>query len=220
MSYFKNFDRIIYQYPDNVQRIMTDLSVRPMIRKEILANSVNFEFYNVTEGEAPDHISNKFYGDPTFHWVIMLANNIINFYGDWPLDLQQFNEYIYQKYKTVLDSDGTTITLTRNQTITYTQFAGSPDNDFTEFLDGTTVRMKPHHFVTSGTSKLEFSYDAIVNNTNLVDAHGNSESYDTTTPVSIYDYESNLNEAKRNIIIPKKIVVDRIVSEIRDILND
>lgn len=218
MSYFKNFDRIIYQYPDNVQRIITDLSVRPMIRKEILSNSVNFEFYNVAEGEAPDHISNKFYGDPTYHWVIMLANDIVNFYGDWPLDLSQFNEYIYQKYKTVLDSDGSIVTLTRSQSITYTQFAGSPDNDFTEFLDGTTVRMKPHHFITS--DKVQFSYDAIVNNTNLVDAHGNSEIYDTTTPVSIYDYESNLNEEKRKIIIPKKIIVDRIVSEIRDILND
>ena len=48
----------------------------------------------------------------------------------------------------------------------------------------------------------------------------NTQTFPTVTPVSIYTYESDLNEEKRNIIIPKKTVIDKIVGEIGDILND
>ena len=109
MSYFKNFDRILYQFPDNVQRIVTDISVRPKIRTEVLANSSNYEFYSIEEGETPDAVSQKRYGDPTFHWAIMLANDVVNIYTDWPKDFSQFEDYIYEKYKTVLDSDGSSV---------------------------------------------------------------------------------------------------------------
>lgn len=218
MSYFKNFDRILYQFPDNVQRIITDLSVRPKIRTEVLTNSSNYEFYNIEEGETPDAVAQKRYGDPTLHWAIMLSNDVVNLYTDWPKDFTQFEDYIYEKYKGVVDSDGSSVTLTKSQTITYTQFAGSPINDFTSLLDDTTVRMKPHHFIAE--NKVEYAYDSIVNNTNSLDAHGNNQSFPTVTPVSIYTYESDLNEEKRNIIIPRKSVIDKIVSEIGDLLND
>lgn len=218
MSYFTNFDRILYQFPDNVQRIVTDLSIRPKIRNEILTNTFNYEFYSIPEGETPDATSQKYYGDSTLHWAIMLANDILNIYTDWPKDFTQFEDFIFQKYKNVVDSDGSSVTLTKDQTITYTQFAGSPTNDFTSLLDGTTVRMKPHHFIDA--NKIEYAYDSIVNNTNSIDAHGNTQTFPTVTPVSIYTYESDLNEEKRNIIIPKKSIIDKIVSEIGDILND
>jgi hypothetical protein len=78
--------------------------------------------------------------------------------------------------------------------------------------------MKPHHFIAE--NKVEYAYDSIVNNTNSLDAHGNSQSFPTVTPVSIYTYESDLNETKRNIIIPRKSVIDKIVSELGDLLND
>jgi len=47
--------------------------------------SVYFNKYAVTDSDRLDTISDKFYKDPNFDWVIALTNNILNVHFDWPL---------------------------------------------------------------------------------------------------------------------------------------
>ena len=43
-------------------------------------------------------IAHKYYGDATYHWVIILVNNITDRYHQWPLSYIQFNKYVSEKY--------------------------------------------------------------------------------------------------------------------------
>ena len=71
---------------------------RPKLREDV-ANAVTaFEYYQIKDGERPDQIAQKYYGDPELDWVILLTNNIINLNNDWPLDNNSFYNYLIDKY--------------------------------------------------------------------------------------------------------------------------
>ena len=217
MSYFKNFQRLVYQFPDDIKRVITDLSIRPKFRDDILENANNFEFYNVNDGDTPEIIAYEQYGDENMHWAILIANNVMSIYNDWVKDQAQFQEFLFQKYKTQTDSDGATVTLSRIGVTEFVQFVGTTGNDFSSYVTGTTVKTKPSHF--EDTNKVYYSYDSIVNNGSGKDAFGNGISYPTVSPVSIETVEDRLNEEKRSIIIPTAEVIEKMRKEIKEYVN-
>ena len=217
MSYFKNFQRLVYQFPDDIKRVITDLSIRPKFRDDILENANNFELYNVNDGDTPEIIAYEQYGDENMHWAILIANNVMSIYNDWVKDQSQFQEFLFQKYKTQTDSDGATVTLSRIGVTEFVQFVGTTGNDFSSYVTGTTVKTKPSHF--EDTNKVYYSYDSIVNNGSGKDAFGNGISYPTVSPVSIETVEDRLNEEKRSIIIPTAQVIEKMRKEIKEYVN-
>ena len=48
------------------------------LRPDIFQELAFFEKYQIQGNDRPDNVAEDFYGDPTFDWVILLANNIIN----------------------------------------------------------------------------------------------------------------------------------------------
>lgn len=217
MAYFENIRSVIYQFPDNVQRVVNDLSIKPRFRDIVLENTVNFEVYTVNDGDTPETIAFNEYNDVNMHWAIMIANDITSIYTDWPKSQGQFSEYMFQKYKSQTDSDGTAVTLTRDQVTQFIQFKGTSGNDYTGFVDGTSVVLRPKHFID--TDKNIYTYDSIVNNSDAKDAFGRTVTYPTVTPVSIEDDEIAENEAKREIIIPKRRIIDLALKELEESLN-
>ena len=94
MSYFQNFQRLVYQFPDDIKRVITDLSIRPKFRDNVLENANNFEFYNCNDGDTPEIIAYEQYGDSNMHWAILIANNVMSIYNDWVKDQAQFKEFL------------------------------------------------------------------------------------------------------------------------------
>ena len=215
--YFKQYNRIVYEFSDGVKRVMTDMSIRPKMRDEITTNSDNFKFYSIKDGDTPENLAYDYYSDTGKHWAIMLANNIMSIYNDWPRDQQQQDEFLFQKYKVQTDSDGVSQTLTKVQVMEFIQFVGTTGNNFKSSVTGTSVVTKPRHFIDA--NKKEYSYDSIVNNTTGKDANGIGITYPTVAPVSIQTHEEELNETKRNIIIPTSKVVDKLIDEIQEYIN-
>ena len=84
-------------------KIVTNLMRRVGLRTKVKTNTMLFDTYSLREGETPEIIAHKLYGDPELHWIIMLVNNIIDRYHDWPMSTNQFNSYLNQKY---VDADG------------------------------------------------------------------------------------------------------------------
>ena len=70
---------------------------RYKVRDEVFSNAVLFKKYSIKDGERPDALAEKAYGDPFYDWVILLVNNMVNVQYDWPMTN-------YQVYK-VLDSE-------------------------------------------------------------------------------------------------------------------
>jgi len=103
--YFDNFPTIPYDSELTGQfKDVKNLLRRVGIRAKVRANTLLFDTYDVRNGETPESLAFKLYGDAELHWVIMLVNNITDRYHDWPMTEAQFLQFIKDKYENI---DGT-----------------------------------------------------------------------------------------------------------------
>ena len=99
MKYFNQFPGIDYDLKgDGNRTIVTDIFRRVKARSKIVNNVSAFDKYDVQEGEKPEDVAYKMYGDSDYFWVITLVNNIVNRYYDWPLDEYNFQQFVADKY--------------------------------------------------------------------------------------------------------------------------
>ena len=102
--YFGSFPVIPYDSKGDLEfKDVTNLLRRVGIRTKLKSNALLYDTYNVKEGETPEMIAHKLYGDSELHFVIMLINDITDRYHQWPMSLPQFQEFINDKYD---DPDG------------------------------------------------------------------------------------------------------------------
>ena len=97
--YFGNFPLILYDAKGTGDfRIATNMLKRVGLRTKVRTNTLLYDTYDVKEGERPEDIAFKLYGDAEYHWVVLFANNITDRYHDWPMSTPQFLEFINEKY--------------------------------------------------------------------------------------------------------------------------
>lgn len=102
--YFRNVPN--FQYPNrnknekNLSNYITvkNLFKRGKLREDIFENLQFFEKYQIIGDERPDSVAYKFYNDPTLDWVVLLANNILDVYNEWPLTQNMFDKVMLDKY--------------------------------------------------------------------------------------------------------------------------
>ena len=99
MSYFNKFPLLTYDIKDNkVRKLLPDILRRVKLRASIKSGGMLFDKYDVKEGEKPEDVAFKWFGDPELHWVILMTNNVTDRYYDWPMNQAQFAEYLDDKY--------------------------------------------------------------------------------------------------------------------------
>lgn len=99
--YFQNFPAIYYEYEiggKKVLRTVTDITQNIRVVSSILDSITLYDEYDIMDGETPEIISNKIYGSPLYHWIIMIANQRFNYLEDWPMTTDQLETYIKNKY--------------------------------------------------------------------------------------------------------------------------
>ena len=102
--YFDKFDKIYYDFEIKGKRqlhIITDITRNVRFRKEILANVTLYDEYDIKDGETPEMIAEKIYGNPKYHWVIMLSNECYNYLDNFPLSTRNLESYIKHKYNAI-----------------------------------------------------------------------------------------------------------------------
>ena len=100
--YFANFPVIPYDSVGNGNfKVVTNLLKRVAVRSKVKTNVSLFDTYDVKEGESPEIIADKLYGDVNLHWVILLLNDITDRYHQWPKNYNQFLAYVNDKYDNV-----------------------------------------------------------------------------------------------------------------------
>jgi len=100
--YFDNFPTIPYDSAGTGEfKDVKNLLRRVGVRAKAKANTLLFDTYDVRNGETPESIAHKLYGNSELHWVIMLLNSITDRYHDWPLTEAQFLQFIKDKYLNV-----------------------------------------------------------------------------------------------------------------------
>lgn len=197
MQYFSTLPKILKTDQNGNSVIMTDLMARCSIIPEILNDPMVYYDYDVQDGDTPEIVAYKYYGESYRYWIVLFANQVIDPQWDWPLSTNDFNAYIANKYqsfnpyatvhhyeKTITQFDFTTqVTTTQNIII--------DEDTFNSLMTGTTNYTLSTGIVSVTTSKEAVSY---------------------------YDYELNLNESKRNIKIVNSIYVDELEKEFADLM--
>ena len=97
--YFSKFPMMVYDVKGNKNfKLLPDILKRVKIRSGLSASRFVFDKYNVKEGEKPEDVAFKYYGDAQYHWVIMMVNNITDRYYEWPMRQADFVDFLTDKY--------------------------------------------------------------------------------------------------------------------------
>lgn len=217
-------DYTVYQNPTNI-------FLRIGIIRETLDKIGSYYIYAIKDGEKPEILADKVYGTSEAHWIILMANDRHDAAYEWPLNYSDFNNYIANKYRTAAGGSS----LTNNQVIAWSQGSIAGSNsihhyekvvDRTETVSGLTTTFKyvvNYQKETINDPANAAPYDSY---TTLSDA-GSYETYTVNgkvvrertyrNKVSIYDYEFQVNEDKREIKIIKPEYYTQIVDELRNL---
>lgn len=101
MAYFKKFPKIYYQLKENntdVLKVLSDITTNVRVKKSVLSGITLWQYYDMKDGETPEIIAEKFYGNAELHWVIMLVNDRYDVYNDYPLTATNLEALIASKY--------------------------------------------------------------------------------------------------------------------------
>lgn len=100
--YFKEFKQIFYDLPvggnDTALQVLTDITTNVRVKKEVLSNITLYDEYDIKDGETPEIIAEKYYGNPELHWVVMLVNEKFDYINDFPLTYEELYENTIAKY--------------------------------------------------------------------------------------------------------------------------
>ena len=117
--YFEKFPTVQYFLPiprtDGVgsavrstkSLLATDISTRFIIKQIVGDPNLIYYDYEVKDGERPDIIAAKYYGDARLDWLLMFFNQIHDPYFGWPLSTKQFQDFIIQKFGSIATAQST-----------------------------------------------------------------------------------------------------------------
>jgi hypothetical protein len=95
-DFFNRFPLIDYQ-----GRQSRNLLARTKLRDEIKSYSGIYLPLTLQEFERADIVAYDFYGDPSQSWLIYYANDVVDPYYDWYLNVSDFESMIVEKYGTM-----------------------------------------------------------------------------------------------------------------------
>jgi hypothetical protein len=198
MQYFETLPKVIYNDPVLGQKLLTNLMARVSMMPQTLQNPLVFYPYDIQEGDTPEIIAYKYYGDSYRYWMVLFANQIMDPQWQWPIDNLTLDNYLSDKYpntnvdttihhylKTVTSVDNTSRTSTITETI----------------IDLT-------------------AYNALARTTRSYTLPNGSTVTVTTdkSSVNIYDYEMSVNEKNRSIRLINAVYADQLEKEFQTLM--
>ena len=77
---------------------MVDITRRVAILNDIKDYSSIFQSYTIGDGQNAEDIAFNFYGNPQYHFIIFLMNDIIDPFFGWVLSSDEFDKFVRDKY--------------------------------------------------------------------------------------------------------------------------
>ena len=104
MGYFRELPDL--RYPSFLSDKMSSLDYvevknifrRAKLRDDLQNNFTVFDKYEVPMGARPDTVAEDLYGSAQFDWVILTVAGIFNVRNEWPLNHNDLQEYMLEKY--------------------------------------------------------------------------------------------------------------------------
>lgn len=106
MKYFRYFNKSEYLINGKKYNI-ADITQSSVIDNLIKDDITYYNYYNIIDGERPEHVSMRLYDTPDYYFTFFLMNpNINNYYTDWYRSTQTQLQFLKKKYnKFVIEFD-------------------------------------------------------------------------------------------------------------------
>ena len=197
MGYFRELPNMRYPsfLPDknsSLEFVETKNLFRRIKLRDDFKNIITlFDKFEVPEGLRPDTVAEGLYGSDELDWVVLITAGITNVRNQWPLSSNDIYEYSLEKYGTDLNN--------------------------------------PRYWVTREIR--DSKGKLIMGKDNVVDPDFSITFYDTglsiyvtksgsevRTAVSNYEYETLMNDKKRNIFVLKPEFLQQFLNDFRDLM--
>lgn len=219
MNFFDKFPTIPYDitrgtFPNYEE--VTNIFFRLAIVKEAINNISAYYEYTIRDGDTPEILAEKIYGDAEAHWVILMANDIVDPQYDWPLDKPSFLNYIKNKYDL--------ISLAKTQTHHYEKVIRREESRtgiITETRFQIDLRSQVEDIEAMGVPYESYEGTADEQYVEVFDIGNGSTVVQTTfrDRITNWDWEMQQNENKRQIKIIKKEYYGQILSEFDELIK-
>ena len=175
-EFFKNFPTIQYKLSDGKIITIKDFFRKSKIEQESVTSLVEYTFYELEEGDRPDTVASKIYGNGDLHWTLYLVNDFDNYF-DWFKTSQEFEEYIKQKYEGYLVNANNT-----SEIINSTSKFLLGEKVKTNHSEGIVIKVDPtHNRIGVKPIKGDFGADSPSEGTITGESSGKSFSINFTT---------------------------------------
>ena len=213
MSYFRELPDILYQsnllHKVSSQEYIRIKNIfrRVKIQDWIQDNVQFFNKYTIRDGERPDTMAERLYGTSERDWIIILTAGITNIRNDWPLSNYDLYRYVEAKYGTDLNAihHYETIEVRDNKGRLILPAGQRVDQNFTI----------PTPYDASATN----FYIGVRPQSDNIDYRSVNSDINPVTGVSNYEYETQLNESKRQIEVMKPIYLQQFLNDMRELMN-
>lgn len=188
MFYFDTLPKIITPDENGNAIVLTNLIARARLIEQLQNNPMIFYEYSIQEGDTPEIVAEKYYGDPYRYWIVLLSNELLNPVWDWPLSEQMFLHYINTKYKTEAEAeDKTPFEYTNTTVYQYRKIVTTKNIESgIENITTLSINLADYNSLVPSTT-----------NYNLPD--GLCTVSISKEIITLYDYEQELNESKAQI---------------------
>ena len=161
------------------------------LRDDIFQDLTFFTKYKVQGDDRPDNIAYTLYNNASLDWVILLSNNIINIQTEWPMPQADLDRYLLEKYGSYEAQEE----IHHYETI--------------EVKNSTNVVIVEEGLTVESDFSVEF-YDWMIDS--LETKQG------ITTPISNYEYELKIEDAKRNIFALKPRYLNIVKDDMEEMM--
>ena len=201
-KYFSKFPNINYSLNGLNGVILKDIMVRIKMSDSILNNTLLYYKYDVQEGDTPEIIAEKYYGDAEKHWLVLMSNSIMDPFYEWPLTYQNFLAFINDKY----GSQAAALSTVHHYEKIVTSFDSLSNNTTTNVykIDLTAYNSMQAEPFTVSKSFSNGRAVTVTTSRRIIDS---------------FDYENSLNESRRNIQLLKATFAFQAENELNRLLG-
>ena len=89
---------IKYPFSESEITLAKNFFRRYKLNDDIFSNAVYFNKYAIRDGERPDTLAQRFYGNQFYDWVILITNNMVNAQYDWPMQNYELYKVLEQEF--------------------------------------------------------------------------------------------------------------------------
>ena len=165
---------------------------RGFLREDIFQDLTFFTKYQVRGDDRPDNVAFEIYKDSTLDWLVLTANNIVNIQDEWPIPNSVFDELMTERYGSYENLIG-----------------GIHHYETVEVKDARDVVIVNKGLQVESTYSVTFFYERA----------GDMKTVTPTIPITNYQYEQKVNEAKRNIYLLKPKYLQVVRDDIEDLMT-